>query len=85
MQIIDEEKSFRPSQGYESGSPRNVRLQHKCWKPFLETWPDIADPARLIIYADGNATSFGRLHWWYAGAHIVLMLISLILYILGIL
>ncbi len=55
LPIIDEEKSLRPTQGYQCDSARNVRLHHQCWNLFLQTWPDIEDPARVIMYGDGKA------------------------------
>ncbi len=55
MPILDEDKSSRPSQGYYSDSARNVLLHHQCWNLFLQTWPDIEDPAHVIMYADGKA------------------------------
>ncbi len=35
--------------------PPGIHVFHACWSRFLGTWPDIDDPARVCIYADGKA------------------------------
>ena len=54
MPIIDEEKSHRPGQGYDSDSARNVRVYHECWRHFLRPFID-KKTASVIVYGDGKA------------------------------
>jgi hypothetical protein len=64
MLVIYEEKSDRPTQGYECNAARNVRLHHQCWNRLLSRWPEHSEHARVVIYCDGKA----RLIRHYLGA-----------------
>ncbi len=55
MPVIDEEKSRRHRQDYESNAARNTRLYQKCWRRFLGKWPEFTKHARLILFGDGKA------------------------------
>ena len=54
MPIIDEEKSHRPGQGYDSDSARNMRVYHECWRHFLRPFIE-NKTASVIVYGDGKA------------------------------
>ncbi len=64
LPVIDEEKSTRPTQGYDSDSARNVRLFHACWNLLLKTWPEDTEITRVVSYGDNRA----RLTHHYIGA-----------------
>ena len=54
MPIIDEDKSHRPGQGYDSDSARNLRVHHECLRHFLRPFIQ-KNNARVILYGDGKA------------------------------
>ncbi len=54
MPIIDEEKNFRPGQGYDSDAARNVRIHQECWRNFLR--PFILNTnSRVVLFSDNKA------------------------------
>ena len=55
LPIVDNERSLRPSQGYEGCAARNCRLFHECWKHFLSNWDMFSTKHRIVIYPDGIA------------------------------
>ena len=55
LPIIDNNKTQRPTQGYEGDPARNTRLFHECWKHFLSNWKMFSTVHRIVIYADGIA------------------------------
>jgi hypothetical protein len=55
LPIVDNDRSLRPSQGYEGCPARNCRLFHECWKHFLSNWHTFSTKHRLVIYSDGIA------------------------------
>ena len=55
LPVIDEEKSTRPTQGYDSDAARNVRLFHACWNLLLKTWPEDTKIPRVVSYGDNRA------------------------------
>ena len=55
LPVIDEEKSTRPTQGYDSDAARNVRLFHACWNLLLKTWPEDTENTRVVSYGDNKA------------------------------
>ncbi len=55
LPIVDNDRSLRPSQGYEGCPARNCRLFNECWKHFLSNWHTFSTKHRLVIYPDGIA------------------------------
>jgi hypothetical protein len=54
MQIIDEEKSCRPGQGYDSYDTINVRVHQECWRNFLHPFIQNTN-SRVILFGDNKA------------------------------
>jgi hypothetical protein len=56
MPIIDEEKSCRPGQGYDSDAARNVRVHQEleCWRNFLRPFNQNTN-SRVILFGDNKA------------------------------
>ncbi len=54
MPIIDEEKSCRPGQGYDSDAARNVRVHQECWRNFLCPFVQNTN-SRVILFGDNKA------------------------------
>jgi hypothetical protein len=54
MPIIDEEKSCRPGQGYDSDAARNVRVHQECWRHFLRPFVNNTD-TKVIVFGDNKA------------------------------
>jgi hypothetical protein len=52
LQVIDEEKSTRPIQGFDSDAARNVRLFHACWNLLLKTWTEDTEITWVVSYGD---------------------------------
>ncbi len=53
--VIDEEKSTRPTKGYDRDAARNVRLFHAFWNLLLKTWPEGTENTRVVSYGDNRA------------------------------
>ena len=55
LPILDNDRSLRPTQGYEGCPARNARLFHECWRNFLSNWDTFSKKHRIVIYSDGIA------------------------------
>ena len=55
LPVLDEEKSFRPGQGYEGDAARNLRIYHECWRLFLAKFNEDSKNARVVLLGDGKA------------------------------
>jgi hypothetical protein len=82
LPVIDEEKSTRPTQGYDSDGARNVRLFHACWNLLLKTWPEDTENTRVVSYGDNKA----RVTRHFVGAllgdmQVLMMLVILIFFV----
>ena len=57
LPILDRanDRSLRPTQGYEGCPARNARLFHECWRHFLSNWDTFSKKHRIVIYSDGIA------------------------------
>ena len=55
LPVLDEEKSFRPGQGYEGDAARNLRIYHECWRLFLAKFNEDSKNARVVLFGDGKA------------------------------
>ena len=54
MPIIDEEKSCRRGQGFDSDAARNVRVHQECWRKFLRPFVQNKN-SKVILFGDNKA------------------------------
>jgi len=50
--IYDNDKSKRPTQGYECNAARAMRLHHDCWRLFLDCFLKNSQHPRNVVYGD---------------------------------
>jgi len=52
--IYNQERSTRPTQGYESDSARTMRLYHECWRAVLGKWELKTKTPHMITLGNGT-------------------------------